>query len=120
MSLPLVGYDKMINVLTKTPRWLDQKRNDDVVFEVVAAGQQTIPHQVYARTDWSGNAIRPPVIGVGTPVVSGKLIGRPAILRAARKAKHSASTASPRQPRSSALSTLTPARKAICRINVGL
>jgi len=32
MSLPLVGYDKMINVLTKTPRWLDQKRNDDVFF----------------------------------------------------------------------------------------
>jgi drug/metabolite transporter (DMT)-like permease len=52
-------------------------------------------------------AKRPPGIGDRTPVVVGKLIGSPRKLRTARKAKHSASIASPRQPTLSAGSAAT-------------
>jgi hypothetical protein len=55
-------------------------------------------------------AILPPVIGFGAPVVVGKLIGNPRNDRAARKAKHSASMASPRQPIVSADTASTSAR----------
>ena len=49
-------------------------------------------------------------MGSLTPVVRGKLIGSPRSVRTARKAKHSASTASPRQPTASARTGSTFAR----------
>src|ERR1700722_4606784 len=55
-------------------------------------------------------ANRPPGVGVRTPVVSGKLNGKPRSTRTARKAKHSASIASPRQETSSASTGVTRAR----------
>src|SRR5690606_29451753 len=67
-----------------------------------------------------GSTIRPPVIGAGTPVVPGKLIGRPRRQRAARKAKASASIASPRQPLSSAVETGTPTRSRMAASSAGL
>jgi hypothetical protein len=65
-------------------------------------------------------AIFPPVIGAGTPVVLGKLIGKPRNARTARNAKHSASTASPRHPKVSTGTSSTPARSTSIRIIVGL
>src|SRR5690606_18417088 len=67
-----------------------------------------------------GSTIRPPVMGAGTPVVPGKLTGRPRRQRAARKAKASASIESPRQPLFSAVETGTPTRSRMAASNTGL
>ena len=68
----------------------------------------------------AGAVILPPVIGRGTPVVPGKLIGSPARVRAARKPKHCASIASPSQPSASTGSTGTPSRSRSAAMIAGL
>ncbi len=44
-----------------------------------------------AEAAFTAGASRPPMVGTGTPVVVGKLFGKPFICRTARKAKASAS-----------------------------
>ena len=70
------------------------------------------PHPTLSRYRGRGFWSRPPVMGCGTPVVPGKLSGRPAATRAARKPKHCASSASPSQPTASTGSTGTRQRRA--------
>ncbi len=53
-----------------------------------------------------GSSRRPPVSGRGAPVVPGNVSGRPRRERTARNAKACASSASPSQPRLSAVTTL--------------
>lgn len=56
---------------------------------------------------WLGKLNLPPAVGIGTPVVEGKLNGRLRNTLSARNAKHSASMASPRHPISSELMVTT-------------
>src|SRR5580658_6885445 len=67
-----------------------------------------------------GSVIRPPHSGLGAPVVPGKLSGRPATTRAARKPKHCASSASPSQPTASTGSTGAPSASRNARMIAGL
>src|SRR5437764_4697375 len=68
-----------------------------------------------------GRITCPPVIGRGTPVVVGKLIGRPRSVRTARKAKACASMASADQPAASAVPAVAGLSRSVSiRIRVGL